>query len=177
MRDITQTPDGYLWFTTFDGLVRFDGVRFTVFNKSNTKGIINNRFTGLYSDKDGTLYATTMEDGILTIFRNGEFSSMTSAEVPGHYIQKIQPDESGELRFLVEDEERNSTDKKHRIYPYLLRELPIIKTDQVWCADICLAPPHGAHPFGAACGWLPRPSVPLDSLAHLVCRLAHSIGQ
>ena len=35
MRDIVQTRDGYLWFTTFDGLVRFDGVRFTVFNKSN----------------------------------------------------------------------------------------------------------------------------------------------
>ncbi len=108
VREITQTPDGYLWFTTFDGLVRFDGVKFTVFNKSNTKGIINNRFTAIFSDKDGTLYATTMEDGILTIFRNGEFSSMTSAEVPGHYIQRIEPNDSGELRFLVEDEERSS---------------------------------------------------------------------
>ena len=67
IREITQTPDGYLWFTTFDGLVRFDGVRFTTFGKSNTKGIINNRFTGVYSDKDGTLYVTTIEDGILTI--------------------------------------------------------------------------------------------------------------
>jgi len=36
VRDIVQTRDGYLWLTTFDGLVRFDGVRFTVFNKSNS---------------------------------------------------------------------------------------------------------------------------------------------
>ncbi|MEJ7700103.1 MAG: two-component regulator propeller domain-containing protein [Pyrinomonadaceae bacterium] len=36
---ITQTSDGYLWFTTFGGLVRFDGVHFTVFDKSNTKCI------------------------------------------------------------------------------------------------------------------------------------------
>jgi len=35
LREITQTPDGYLWFTTFDGLVRFDGVRFTTFDKAN----------------------------------------------------------------------------------------------------------------------------------------------
>ncbi len=73
VRAITQTPDGYLWFTTFDGLVRFDGVRFTTFNKNNTKGIINNRFTGIFADVDGTIYATTMEDGVLTIYRNGEF--------------------------------------------------------------------------------------------------------
>src|SRR4051812_17032634 len=44
VRGITQTPDGYLWFTTFDGLVRFDGVKFTVFDKNNSKGIFSNRF-------------------------------------------------------------------------------------------------------------------------------------
>jgi diguanylate cyclase (GGDEF)-like protein len=101
VRQITQTPDGYLWFTTFDGLVRFDGVQFTTFGKGNTKGIINNRFTGVYCDKDGTLYATTIEDGTLSIFRNGVFSSYKSEEVPGHYIEHIKPDKNGELRFQV----------------------------------------------------------------------------
>src|ERR1700687_3753714 len=28
---IAQTPDGYLWFATEEGLSRFDGVRFTTF--------------------------------------------------------------------------------------------------------------------------------------------------
>ena len=108
IRQITQTPEGYLWFTTFDGLVRFDGVRFTTFNKSNTKGIINNRFTGIFGDTDGTLYATTAEDGILTIYRNGVFSSLTSAEVPGHYIAKVEHGPDGKLRFLSEDEDRTT---------------------------------------------------------------------
>ena len=40
---LLQTRDGYLWFTTLDGLVRYDGVRFTVFDKSNTKGFNTNR--------------------------------------------------------------------------------------------------------------------------------------
>src|SRR5204863_1565704 len=47
VRGIAQTPDGYLWFTTFDGIVRFDGVKFTVFDKNNTKGIGGNRFSML----------------------------------------------------------------------------------------------------------------------------------
>ncbi len=101
LREITQTPDGYLWFTTFDGLVRFDGVKFTTFNKGNTKGIINSRFTGVFCDKDGTLYATTQEDGVLTIYKNGTFTSYTSEQVPGHYIELIKPDKNGELRFLT----------------------------------------------------------------------------
>ena len=108
VRAIAQTPDGYLWFTTFDGLVRFDGVQFTTFGTGNTKGIINNRFTGLYGDKDGTLYATTTEDGVLTVYRDGVFSSYTSAQVPGHYIQRMEPDARGELRFLVEDDDRTT---------------------------------------------------------------------
>src|SRR4051812_4409979 len=45
VRGIAQTPDGYLWFTTFDGLVRFDGVKFTVFDKNNSDGIFSNRFS------------------------------------------------------------------------------------------------------------------------------------
>ncbi|MEI2727200.1 MAG: two-component regulator propeller domain-containing protein [Verrucomicrobiota bacterium] len=32
---IAQTPDGYLWLGTQNGLVRFDGVRFQVFNEKN----------------------------------------------------------------------------------------------------------------------------------------------
>lgn len=106
IRQITQTPDGYLWFTTFDGLVRFDGVRFTTFNKSNTKGIINNRFTGIFADADGTIYATTMEDGVLTIYRSGEFTSFASDVVPGHYISRMERSASGEILFQSEDADR-----------------------------------------------------------------------
>ena len=32
---LAQTPDGYLWIGTSGGLVRFDGVRFAVFNAAN----------------------------------------------------------------------------------------------------------------------------------------------
>ncbi|MBS1797427.1 MAG: diguanylate cyclase [Acidobacteria bacterium] len=102
IRGIAQTPDGYLWFTTFDGLVRFDGVRFTTFAKGTTKGIINNRFTGIYCDRDGTLYATTMENGVLTVYRDGNFTSYTADQVPERYIRRFRRDANDELTVEVE---------------------------------------------------------------------------
>lgn len=36
---IVQTRDGYLWIGTQEGLVRFDGARFTVFDKGNIPGV------------------------------------------------------------------------------------------------------------------------------------------
>lgn len=85
VRAITQTPDGYLWFTTFDGLVRFDGVKFTVFDKNNTKGIINNRFVTAKSFADGSVWATT-EAGDLTVYRDGNFTSYPKEIVPDTQI-------------------------------------------------------------------------------------------
>src|SRR6185369_2499222 len=94
---IIQTRDGYLWMTTFDGLVRFDGVQFRVFNKGNTKGLSTNRFTALYEDKDGTLWAGT-SDGGLTRYRDGVFTSATVADgVPEGPVLFFSRDLKGEL--------------------------------------------------------------------------------
>lgn len=94
---IIQTRDGYLWLATFDGLVRFDGVQFKVFNKSNTKGLSTNRFTALYEDKDGTLLIGT-NDGGLTRYRDGVFTSSTVADgVPEGPVLFFVPDLKGEL--------------------------------------------------------------------------------
>ena len=38
-------------------------------------------------------------------------------------------------------------DKAHRIHPYLLRELPITRPDQVWCADITYVPMPRGHAY------------------------------
>src|SRR5918998_3587151 len=69
---LTQTPDGYIWFTTNDGLVRFDGVQFKVFNKSNTPEITTNRMAGAFADKSGRLWMHT-EDGGTLFYEKGVF--------------------------------------------------------------------------------------------------------
>jgi ligand-binding sensor domain-containing protein len=97
VRGIAQTPDGYLWFTTFDGLVRFDGAKFKVFDKNNSKGILSNRFFTLQAQPDGILFAGT-EDGGLTVYRGGEFQTYTVADgLPSNEIILMKSDARGEI--------------------------------------------------------------------------------
>src|SRR5688572_25913094 len=53
---LAQTRDGYLWLATYEGLVRFDGVLFTVFDKQNTPEISASWITALADDTKGGLW-------------------------------------------------------------------------------------------------------------------------
>lgn len=76
---IQQTPDGYLWLTTLDGLARFDGVKFTIFDKSNSKNLTSNSFINLFADTDGTLWSGTEDSGLVR-YSNGRFQTFTTAD-------------------------------------------------------------------------------------------------
>lgn len=54
-----QTPDGYLWMATYNGLARFDGARFTVFDTSNLPGLPSNRLLRLFAERAGGLWIVT----------------------------------------------------------------------------------------------------------------------
>jgi ligand-binding sensor domain-containing protein len=59
IKKLIQPSDGYLWMATFDGLVRFDGVRFTIYNIGNTDGLPSNRIIDLIEAHDGSLWMMT----------------------------------------------------------------------------------------------------------------------
>ncbi|HEY3762538.1 MAG TPA: two-component regulator propeller domain-containing protein [Verrucomicrobiae bacterium] len=69
---IAQTPDGYLWIGTFNGLARFDGVRFVTFDPANTPALLHAHIRHLYVDSQGTLWINTY-DGSLTRYSHGQF--------------------------------------------------------------------------------------------------------
>ncbi len=69
---IAQTPDDYLWVGTYDGLARFDGVRFVTYNHLTTPAISHSRIQALYVDAVGTLWINTYRGG-LTSYRDGVF--------------------------------------------------------------------------------------------------------
>ena len=64
---IAQTPDGYLWFGTFHGLTRFDGVHFKVLDPSNTPGLPDLGIVNLHLAKSGRLWVSTYR-GLVSYF-------------------------------------------------------------------------------------------------------------
>lgn len=120
VRDIVQTRDGYMWFTTFDGLVRFDGVRFTVFNKSNSPGIPSNRFYNLLEDRHGDLWAS-LETGEVVRRQQGRFTTYNQANgLPGNINPLLSEDDQGNLLIAyynwITDKRGNTVDSLKRVY-------------------------------------------------------------
>ncbi|MBX7221746.1 MAG: response regulator [Blastocatellia bacterium] len=73
VHSIIQSQDGYLWMGTYEGLVRFDGVQFTVFDKQNTPQLKNNGIWVVYEDRQNGLWIGTLGGG-LVCYRNHTFT-------------------------------------------------------------------------------------------------------
>jgi hypothetical protein len=94
VNDILQTRDGYLWLATFGGLVRFDGIRFAIFDRS-TPGIESQRLTALHQDRNGVLWAAS-EDGMLVQYDGNRFTTYSSRDgLPPVSAVRIEEDEEG----------------------------------------------------------------------------------
>jgi len=97
VNSIRQTRDGFLWMTTFGGLVRYDGLRFQVFNTGNTKGLRASRFSRLEEDGHGNLWISTEGQGV-TRYREGVFTTFTTENgLPDNFVQQIEIDSNGDL--------------------------------------------------------------------------------
>ncbi|MCX7753491.1 MAG: ATP-binding protein [Blastocatellia bacterium] len=93
---ILQTRDGYLWLATDNGLARFDGVRFTVFNKSNVPALTSNSITALVEDRDGALWIGAL-DGLVR-FKNGQWTVYTTRDgLSDNRVVSLAEDREGNL--------------------------------------------------------------------------------
>ena len=94
---IAQTTDGYLWVGTSEGLARFDGVRFTIFDRSNTAALSDNSIVALEAVQDGSLWIGTEGGGLLHYVR-GVFSGLGQQDgLTNGFIRAVHPDRSGVL--------------------------------------------------------------------------------
>jgi ligand-binding sensor domain-containing protein len=69
---IAQSGDGYLWIGTYNGLARFDGVRFVSFDPENTPQLRHAHVQRLFTDDLGNLWIGFV-NGSLASRRHGVF--------------------------------------------------------------------------------------------------------
>jgi signal transduction histidine kinase/ligand-binding sensor domain-containing protein len=93
---LVQTADGYLWGGTYEGLVRFDGVRFTVFDPENTPALPDRFIWGLALGQDGTLWIGTGSG--LAGMREGTFFRVTPPQgTTLRNLRRLLPARDGSL--------------------------------------------------------------------------------
>ena len=99
VRAIAQTPDGYLWIGTENGLARFDGVRFENFARENTTALPNPNVDFLQVDIRGMLWVGA--NGHLSVW---DGRRLTEPELPlarGDQANKILFSRTNEIAFTT----------------------------------------------------------------------------
>jgi PAS domain S-box-containing protein len=96
VKSIIQTSDNYIWLGTSEGLLRFDGVKFTEFNNKITPEIKNNYIKKLLEDSHGNLWIGTNNG--LTLYRKGKFSTFTTENgLTSNSIGSMIEDQQGQI--------------------------------------------------------------------------------
>ncbi len=100
IRGITQTPDGYLWIATFNGLARFDGIHLTLFNRE-TPGLLSNQFGTMLQGRGGDLWLDSVDRGVVR-YHDGLFRAYGRQDgVPADIINGLTGDDSGDVWVLT----------------------------------------------------------------------------
>jgi signal transduction histidine kinase/ligand-binding sensor domain-containing protein len=93
IRAIAQTPDGYLWLGTDEGLARFDGYEFAIFTKDKGE-LPSNSISALSVGPDGTLWIGTSA-GLIS-YRNRVFHTYTVKDgLPDDGVAALLADHAG----------------------------------------------------------------------------------
>jgi signal transduction histidine kinase/ligand-binding sensor domain-containing protein/CheY-like chemotaxis protein len=94
-----QTSDGYMWFGSYQGLIRYDGSSFKTFNAMSHDGFPSSNVRALLEDSDGTLWIGTSESGVVA-YRDGTFEVFDrSRGAPSNMIRSIAMDQAGTVYF------------------------------------------------------------------------------
>lgn len=100
IRAVLQTRDGYIWIGTPEGLVRFDGVRFRVYNRANSTGLENNFIHRIFEDQNGRLWLTH-DNGEISFYEAGRFNTLPlESSWKGLPIVRILESPGGKVWFL-----------------------------------------------------------------------------
>lgn len=136
VNSIIQTRDGYIWVATFGGLARFDGIKFTIFNSSNTPVLQDTRIIFLNEDFEGILWITT-EYGVVYYYENETFTKFEAKvgdEKKSYYF--LDRDKDGSVWIQRSNSVKKYAFKKGEPSNKILKNFPIKISSQITTTSV-----------------------------------------
>ncbi|KAF1718967.1 ligand-binding sensor domain-containing diguanylate cyclase [Pseudoxanthomonas wuyuanensis] len=103
LRDMAQTPEGHLWFATWEGLVRYNGVEFEVYGRGTEPSLPDNGVGSLYVDAQGALWLSDSRGNLGRRTADGQWRFWNSGDDwPQALIHAMTMDRQGRMWLLFE---------------------------------------------------------------------------
>jgi diguanylate cyclase (GGDEF)-like protein len=103
IRDIAQTHDGYLWFATWEGVARYNGLDFTLFDRQSTPALADNGVGALYVDPHGALWLSDSRGNVSRYSPEGQLKVWPRPDkAPNVLIQGMAMDAQDRLWLLYD---------------------------------------------------------------------------
>jgi ligand-binding sensor domain-containing protein/serine phosphatase RsbU (regulator of sigma subunit) len=96
LNGLIQSSDGYIWATSYSGIIRFDGSRFTLFDKDNLSLLSTNPTELLFERKDKSLLISTETSGVLQ-YNHTTFNSFLTHKQLGSLVNAMVENQEGGL--------------------------------------------------------------------------------
>ena len=95
--DIIQTTDGYINIGTYEGLVRFDGVRFTTIKRKNGNKYTFSSVRAILQDSQGNLWLGSNDEGLQKLSPEGNSTFSTKNGLPNNSVRALAEDKNGNI--------------------------------------------------------------------------------
>lgn len=98
--DIIQDESGYMYFGTYEGMVRFDGIDFTIFNRALDDKYDFASARAVFQASDGAIWVGSNNEGVFRIVMdsNREVLAFSTANgLPNNSIRDIEEDAEGNM--------------------------------------------------------------------------------
>ena len=86
---VLQTTDDYLWITSYNGIQRFDGQKFNIYDQTNISFLKSNTIYEASQDIEGILWLSTGSSGIVGYDGENFFSHPLNASIPNSIVSLL----------------------------------------------------------------------------------------
>lgn len=96
LTSVYQTSDNFIWITSFNGIDRFDGVNFRLFDKSSLPFLSSNAFYRTFEDSKGNIWFCSQSSGVIR-YADNEFEQILPEGRNSLSVRSIAEDNEGNL--------------------------------------------------------------------------------